>query len=305
MKTKKGQAIAKKKKNTINLDNEIIIGLNTKPEKEKNGKNKNKKVKKIKEKNIKAKKINKRKNNKQKKGYTKVVKIVIILILIITAIILFLLSDLFNVKKINVTGNSKISTDEIIRLSTIKTEENMFKINLAKVKRSIKQNPYINTVKIRRKLNGIVELEIEERVATYMLTFENGCIYINNQGYILEISQEPIAAPMIIGFETDLLIKKTGERLENEDLNKLEKVILITQLAEKREIKDKITYINVSNIKDIEIYMDSEKKLIHFGDEQNAGKKIDRLKVVLEQEKESEGEIFIENIENIYFREKV
>ena len=108
-----------------------------------------------------------------------------------------------------------------------------------------------------------------------------------------------------MGLSTDFAAKQAGDRLEEEDLHKLEKVISIISIAERKEIKDAITYINVANIKDIDIYMDAEKKLIHFGSEQDASKKIDRLKVILEQEKTNEGEIFIQNIDNIYFREKV
>ena len=283
MKIKKGQPKTKNKKKseTINLDNEIIIGLNTKPAPKSASKAKNKKVKK--------------KNNKKTTRNAKFAKILIVLIILIAAIILVLLSDLFNCKEIEVIGNNKISAEEIINVSGIKTEENMFKINVRKVKENIKNNAYINTVKIKRKIDGKIQIIIEERVATYMLSCETGCIYINNQGYILETSEQPISAPIIMGFNTDLSTKTPGDRLDNEDLPTLEKIILITNIAETKGLKDIITYINVSNLKDILIYMDVEKKTVHFGDEQEASKKFERLKVVMEQEKR-------ERRRNIYSR---
>ena len=72
-----------------------------------------------------------------------------------------------------------------------------------------------------------------------------------------------------------------------------------------KNLKDKITYINVSNVKNIQIYMDTEKKMINLGNENDINKKIDRLTVILEQEQGNEGEIFIQDINNIYFRKKV
>lgn len=294
MKIKNGQPKTKRqKKDAINLDNEIIIGLNTKTVPKKVNKPKTKK-------SIKAKKKSPKKSHN-----SRILKVLIILILFIVALAFFLLSEIFNCKGIEVSGNNKISSEEIINLSGIKTEENIFKINTRKVKESLKGNPYINTVKIKRRLNGTVEIIIEERNPTYMLICERGCLYINNQGYILEIAEEPIPVPTIMGFKTDFSVKQPGDRLDNEDLLILEKVISITDIANSKGLKDLITYINVSNIKDIVIYMDEEKKTIHFGDEQDVSKKFDRLKVVMEQEKGNEGEIFIQDIENIYFREKV
>lgn len=297
MKIKKGQAKIrnKQKKETIDLDNEIIIGLNTETMPKINSKTKKKKTKRPK------KKVAKAKNNK----HAKIRKVFLILILIIIGLAFVLLSDLFNCKEINVLGNNRITAEEIIGLSGIKTEENIFRINVRKVKENIKTNAYINTVKLKRKLDGKIEIIIEERTPTYMLTGEAGCYYINNQGYILEISSEPLALPTIMGLKTELLTKNVGDRLEKDDLIMLEKVILITNIAETKGLKEIITYINISNQKDIQIYMDSEKKTIHFGDEQDASKKLERLKVIIEQEKNNEGEIFIQNIENIVFREKV
>lgn len=297
MKTKNGQLKRKTKKETINLDNEIIIGLSTKNTAKIPSNKKKKKTNTI--------KINK-KSKKQKKSHSlRFAKFFILFILLLICAGFILLSDLFNCKEIIVLGNQKVSTEEIINLSNIKTEENIFKINKWKAIENIKSNAYLDIVKIKRKLDGKVEITVQERTPTYMLTSETGCIYINNQGYILEIANEPITAPIIIGLKTDLKTKKEGDRLDEGDLRSLEKIILISNIAETKGLKDIITYINISAPKDIQIYMDSEKKMVHFGDEQEASKKFDRLKVVMEQEKGNEGEVFIKDIENIYFREKV
>ena len=304
MQSKKNGQVNNKKdetKKTIDLDNEIIIGLNT----EKKSLNESKNTKKIKKKR-KSKTNNKvSKKKKQKELNPKIKKIIILVVLLFAAIILILLSSIFNCKEIQVIGNSKVSTDEIIGRSNIKTEENMFKINVFKAKKNIKENAYINNVKIKRKLQGKVEIIVEERFPTFILSCEEGCILINNQGYILEQVIEPPKIPTIIGLSTDFTTKNNGDRLDNDDLVTLEKIILITDIAEKKELKNLITYINISNTKDIVIYMDSQKKTIHFGDETNASKKFDRVKTVMENETNYEGEIFVQDIENVYFREKV
>lgn len=300
-----------KSKNPINLDNEVIIGINAKSTTKKPNKSKKKQIKKLKNNNKNP--INKtRKNNKTSKTKktelnqvrrNRISKILIIIILIAVSLVLLMMSDLFNCKKIIVQGNQKINEKNIINMSGVKIGENIFKIYKNKVEKNIMQNPYVENVKIIRRLNGTIEIKIEERTATYMINCESGCLYINNQGYILEKADEPIQVPAIIGVKTDLSLKKVGERLENDDLIILEKIIKIIDVAKVKELANKITYFNVENDKNIQIYIDSEKKLINLGDEKDLAKKFNYINIILEKEKGHEGEIFLRD--KPYFREKV
>ena len=95
----------------------------------------------------------KKSNSNNRKKRFKIVKWTSLIILTFTALAIFLLSDLFNIKEIKVLSNNKLSAEEIIYLSNIKTNENMFKFLKIKAIEDIKQNPYIETVKIHRKLN--------------------------------------------------------------------------------------------------------------------------------------------------------
>lgn len=226
------------------------------------------------------KKKNKRISIKQKRR-RKILKWTSLIILAITAITLFLLSSVFNIKKIDVVGNTKVTSEEIISSSEIKTGENMFKFLKLKARDNIKKNPYIEEVKIKRKLNGTIEINISERVATYMLALEESQFaYINNQGYVLEISTDTIEKPIILGYKTENI--EEGIRLNLEDLKKLNHVIKIMKAAEEKGILEKVTSINIENNQDIILTMDDEGKVIHFGDEKNINDKFVKLIAVLE-----------------------
>ena len=101
----------------------------------------------------KFKKSKKQNISKKKKRRLKILKWTSIFVLILVAITLFLLSDIFNIKEIKVINNSKVSTEEIKALSTLQINENMFKFLKISVEERIKQNPYIETVDIHRKLD--------------------------------------------------------------------------------------------------------------------------------------------------------
>ena len=249
------------------------------------------------------KKKNKKINIKKKKRI-KILKWTSLIILIIAAITIFLLSDIFNIKEIKVSNNNKVSEEEIILLSGIKANENMFKFFKLKAIEKIKTNPYIEDVTIHRKLNGIIDIKVTERVATFMLALEEEQFgYINNQGYILELSNEKIEKPVLTGYETEPI--EVGNRLNVEDLKNLNTVIKIVKTAEERQIENKITKIDFENNQNILITMESEGKLIHFGNEKNINDKFVKLIAVLEDTAGQNGEIFLKNIDKVYFRKEV
>ena len=84
-----------------------------------------------------------------------------------------------------------------------------------------------------------MEIQVEERERTFNIEFMNGYAYINNQGYILEISQEKLDFPVIQGAKTSEEKIVPGNRLDKEDLEKLETAITITKIWKNNEIEQK------------------------------------------------------------------
>ena len=305
----------------INLDNEIIIGLTPKPPepKKKNSKvtsNKNKKQNNKKsgkknkqvQTNKKSAKLNNKKNivNKQKPKKTKkIIKWTCLIVIILATIILFMMSSVFNIKEIKVINNNIISAEEIINLSTLKTDTNMFKTTNIIIKNNLKTNAYIEDVKIKRNFNGVITLDITERKPTYMLKLNNEYVYINNQGYMLEISNTPLQVPIIIGYETPTEEIKEGNRLVINDLKKLEDVIKIMNSASDKSFLDTITSIDITDETNYKLIIESENKIVQFGDIKNTNIKMLRIEEVIKQEKGKAGEIYFQNSEKIIFREKV
>ena len=91
--------------------------------------------------------------SKKKKKRLKIIKWTSLFVLMSGAITLFLLSDIFNIKEIKVINNNKITTQEIKELSDLQLDENMFKFLEMSVVEKIKQNPYIESANIHRKLD--------------------------------------------------------------------------------------------------------------------------------------------------------
>lgn len=311
-KTKSNNVSARNKNNELfDFDKEIVIGMpRISDDKEKNKKNKKTSVNTNKNKQNAKKKLTKQQQMaiKKKKAILKIVKVLTLIIVIIGVSIYVALSPLFNIKEINVTGNSKLSKEEIISLSELKTDENTFRVSNKNIKNKVKANAYIENVKIRRKLPDKVEIIVVERVATYMIPFANSYIYINNQGYMLEITSQKAEMPAIVGISTPEEELHEGQRLISEDLVKLGEVLQIMESANANELVDLITKIDISNRQDYILTLEKEKKAIHLGDVSNLSTKMAYVKKILNDEKGVEGEILVNTDltnKGAVFREKV
>ena len=285
------------KEDKFDLDTETVINMT----------NKNK----LKKDEEKRKKIS-REERKRKKKIKRIkffVKLFLLVGIIAGGITFALTSPIFNIKDINIINNVTIPSDTIVSLSELKPEENIFKFYKENVINKIKENPYVESVEIHRKLPSTIEIDVTERVATYNVDYMGKYAYINTQGYILEISDDSRGMPVIQGATTSEDDIVPGNRLNEEDLRKLEVVIRIMNATKDAGLDGQVTTIDISDENEYSIYLNDEKKTVYLGDASNLSNKMLYVQSIIEQEKGKEGEIFINgdinNNFHPYFREKV
>ena len=247
---------------------------------------------------------------KKRKTVLKIIKWLTLIAIIIGGIIYAMLSPIFNIGEIVVQGNSKISTETIISLSGLNIDENIFKFRTSNVEEQIKQEAYIDTVDIKRKLPDKVEITVGERKATYKLAYGNAYAYINNQGYILEVTSVKGTIPLITGYSTSQNDIKAGNRLCTEDLERLEDVLEIMEAASSvdNKLRRAIKEINISNKNNYVLNLSTEKKIVNLGDVSNLSTKMLWINEFIKREDGIEGTIMLNvdlNTDMPYFNEKV
>lgn len=246
---------------------------------------------------------------KKKKKIKRIIKAIILMALIIGGFCFALISPIFNIANIDVIGNEKITSDTIVSLSQLQMGENLFKFNRVKVINEIKTNAYVENVNIKRKIPNKIEIIIEERKQDYNIEFLNGYAYINNQGYILEISEQKLDLPVIKGISTLQEQIVEGNRLNDEDLEKLEVVIQIMNICKSYDLDKKVSSIDISNKSDYIMEMNEEKKTIHLGNNSNLSNKMLYVPAILTENQGKEGTIYLNGDINgdfkPRFREKV
>ena len=260
------------------------------------------------EKQHKIEKEQKRIKNKKKRMKI-ILKLTSVLTIIIGGVVFALVSPIFNIQEIKVVNNELINEETIKSLSELSVGENLFRFSKKKISKNIKSNPYIESVKIQRILPNKLKIEVQERKREYNIEFLNGFIYINKQGYILEISNEKLDKPIIQGVSIQDENVEVGNRLNSEDLEKLEDVIQIIDICKNYELDTKVTSIDVTDKNEYSIYMETEKKTIYIGDNTNLSTKMLYIQAILEKNQDKEGYIYVNgDVNNNFkprFREKV
>lgn len=294
---KQSQKKKEEKEGKFDLETETVIAMtnrnNQKKQQETQQKNKQEQKKKMK---------------KQKRMKT-ILKVVTLLFLLTGATIFAFVSPIFNVQEIEVLQNNQVSKEEILSLSGLQVGQNLFQFRTSQVKKAIQENAYIDMVKITRKIPNKIQISVVEREKKFSLEFLNGYAYLNNQGYILEISNDQLDLPILQGASTPEEKIVAGERLEKEDLEKLGMVIQIMDACKTCELDNKVTSIDMNNKSEYSIYIEEEKKTIYLGEASNLSNKMLWVQAIMEDNKGKEGEIFVNgDLNNKFkprFREKV
>lgn len=308
--SKNAKKQSNKKSEKYNADNEIIIGVTTKPKEKvrvdkkatRTG-NSNQKDKFNKQKTAisNKKNINKKQVLKKKTKTTEeeikminrkkiILTILILILLIICGTIYYLTTPIFNISSIEVNGNKINSTDTYISLSGINLNEtNIFSITNNMLNRKLKENPYVENVEIKRKLPNVLQINVVERTVDYQIENSNKYIYLNNQGYLLEIAEEKQDVPTIKGLSAVNENVQVGQRVSNEDLIKLDTILKIVNYCKYNTIENKLTNIDASDTSNYILIFAQDKKKAYIGNSSSITEKMTAVANILKAEKKTEG----------------
>lgn len=245
---------------------------------------------------------------KEEKGsHGKMAKVFMILVLVFVAGGFVCVSGVFDIAEIIVEENAYISDEQIISFSGLEKGTNLFAISKEETINKIKENPYVDKVQVRRCLPNKIKLTVKERNPEYALPLANSFVYVNREGYILEISNNQPQIPILLGAMTDLSNVKENQRLEENDLEKMKMVTKIMEMAKNHKMENLITKIDISDAENYAVYLEVEGKIAYLGNGTELNTRFLYIKAILKEQQGKTGKIFVNvdlNAENVYFREE-
>lgn len=200
------------------------------------------------------------------------------ILLVILFIYICISSSIFELKEIDVDGNSKITKSDIIKIGDIETGKNIFKYNLNDVEKKLLVNPYIKYVKVSRKFPDKLVITIKENSEYAIIKEGASYIYIGENGLVLseqkDIKNKNI--PLVSGIE--IKNKKLNTKIKiNSD--KSNDIILAIDKLKKNNMSRKIESIKINKNK---MYMKTDDNTnIVLKIDEDIEYNINRLKAIL------------------------
>lgn len=141
---------------------------------------------------------------KKQRRFRIVLNSLLILTIVIILMVVLLNSEFFNISKIKVQGNEKISKEKIIYTSLINPGENIFRVSTKDAEDSILELPYIKTVEIKRHLPKGIDIKVVEREEKLLVKNISFYYVIDDEGYILsQMDTNKEVLPVVFGLKTD------------------------------------------------------------------------------------------------------
>ncbi|MDQ1284662.1 MAG: cell division protein FtsQ [Thermodesulfobacteriota bacterium] len=121
-------------------------------------------------------------------------------------------SSYFNLNKVDVYGNHRLSKEEVIEAARLETGMNLLSIDLESITERLLRHPWIRSGSIYRRLPGQLVLEVEERTPRGILASDR-LYYIDEKGIVFTrvLPGDPIDLPLFTGIQSDNMRLHPGE----------------------------------------------------------------------------------------------
>lgn len=228
-------------------------------------------------------------------------KFFVCLFLVVFIITVLMISPVFYITNIQVTGTNKLTRAQILSsLELAPNSHNLFAFNSHRARKTLLLNPYIEKVGIYKTVPNKLEINITERSVRGYVPYLNAYLYVDENGRVLETkSTLSENLPILVGLNFEEV--NIGRILEVENKDSFTVLFDLGKTLEKYELYDKVSIVDISDSGNIHIFVNNNNVDISFGKYDDADWKISAVKEILKTLDENyRGELIIgEKGENI------
>lgn len=167
--------------------------------------------------NFKARQKKRRQKRIREQKIRRFIFFTVLTLIVVLSVMLF--TPIFNIKTINVSGNSRISSEQITAQTEYVTGKNLFRLSKRGVRKKLSEIAYINKSTVKKHIfPPSVSIEIEECVPVCQISYGETYIIIDAVGKVLEKSPEireqiPVAEGMTVtsANEGEVIVLKDEE----------------------------------------------------------------------------------------------
>ena len=194
---------------------------------------------------------------------------------------IILVSPVFRIREVIVTGYSNVGRMEINARLGIGTNSNLLLFSTNAARRRLMQNLNIEEVIIVRDFPGRLYVTIRERrLAGYIENMQDQFLFIDESGRVIEIRNERSDnLPVVKGLRFTGFV--LGEHLDVPDQRAFSTIVRYAQMLSMYGLTHRVTYIDVSDVFNIRILIGSLE--INVGDISYAEEKVRTIQAILQE----------------------
>ncbi len=179
-----------------------------------------------------------------------------------------------------ILGETSLSKKEILELSKIDNDKNIYRISINKAEKNILSNPYIKSIKIKRKFPSTLIFSIKQRFEAAIIPVTGGYAIIDEDGFVLKIqtSVATMQKPMISGIKPVKV--QLGQKIPLENEEQFSLILSMISVSQNARLLESISDINLKNLNNI--YMTTANGIsVLLGDGAGLNDKMLRLNKIL------------------------
>lgn len=223
--------------------------------------------------------VERQKKKKRRRMISRIGIAVLVLLAIVFAPTIF-----FQVSKINVTGDTRYTSEQLIKSTGVKQGDNMFFLDTKQIAADLKDEyPYLDTVKLRRKLPSTLQIEVSDRTAALSIEQNGKYLILDMSGKVLEKTKSAAKGTAKV---TGVPMKglHVGDTVDEDKYGKAASVMKLLELTEQYGMKKHIKTIDVEKAYDVRVTYDKRYTILLGAlEESNLEHKIQFLKAILKE----------------------
>ena len=191
------------------------------------------------------------------------------------------LTVFFNVAAIEINGESSVyTTEEIMQGLEIKAGQNIFLFSTSKAEKELTEAlPYLDNVKIVRKLPDTIVIDITETTTSLALPYAGGCLVLSDSLKILEnAAAVPENLTLVYGLQPNSY--KVGSMLGTDAEEGTQYLASVVDTLKLYGLLGKASMINVSDKLNLSVVYDN-RIFVMLGTANNLDYKISMMKVLV------------------------
>ena len=194
------------------------------------------------------------------------------------AVEMMVASPALTVARVSIAGNSRLSTDDVHALLDGLVGSNLLTIDLDVWRRKLREAPWVADASLRRVFPDAVSVVVTERQAAAIGRVD-GVLYVIDQNATIVAELGPGHADLDLPIIDNLAAERSGELRVDEGRARLAGRLL-RELQARPELAERVSQIDVADVRDAVLVLKHDTVLIRLGDERFA----ERLQTYLDLE---------------------